>query len=38
LAEPGHIDRILRHGSERAAAISQPILREVQDIIGLLRP
>jgi tryptophanyl-tRNA synthetase len=38
LAEPGHIDRILRHGSERAAAIAQPILREVQDITGLLRP
>src|SRR5712671_2526179 len=28
LAEPGHIDRILRHGAERAAAIAQPILRE----------
>jgi tryptophanyl-tRNA synthetase len=38
LAEPGHIDRILRHGSEHAAAIAQPILREVQDITGLLRP
>src|ERR1700746_4110108 len=38
LAEPGHIDRILRHGSEHAAAIAQPLLREVQDIIGLLRP
>jgi len=38
LAEPGHIDRILRHGSERAAEIAQPILREVQDITGLLRP
>src|SRR5215813_9553502 len=24
LADPGHIDRILRHGSERAAAIAQP--------------
>src|SRR5215211_6961244 len=38
LAEPGHIDRILRHGSERAATIATPILREVQDITGLLRP
>jgi tryptophanyl-tRNA synthetase len=38
LAEPGHIDRILRHGSERAADIAMPILREVQDITGLLRP
>jgi tryptophanyl-tRNA synthetase len=38
LADPGHIDRILRHGSERAANIAQPNLREVQDITGLLRP
>ena len=38
LAEPGHIDRILRHGSERAAAIAMPVLREVQEITGLLRP
>jgi tryptophanyl-tRNA synthetase len=38
LADPGHIDRVLRQGSERAQAIAQPILREVQDITGLLRP
>jgi tryptophanyl-tRNA synthetase len=38
LAEPGHIDRILRHGAERAATIATPILREVQHITGLLRP
>jgi len=34
----GHIDTVLRHGAERAAAIAMPILREVQDITGLLRP
>jgi tryptophanyl-tRNA synthetase len=38
LADPGHIDAILRRGAERAAAIATPILREVQDITGLLRP
>ena len=38
MAEPGHIDRVLRHGAERANEIAQPILREVQDITGLLRP
>jgi tryptophanyl-tRNA synthetase len=38
LADPGHIDRILRQGAERAAAISTPVLREVQSITGLLRP
>jgi tryptophanyl-tRNA synthetase len=38
MADPGHIDAVLRQGAERAAAIATPILREVQDITGLLRP
>ncbi len=38
MADPGHIDRLLHDGAERAAAISMPILREVQGITGLLRP
>jgi tryptophanyl-tRNA synthetase len=38
MADPGHIDRILHDGAERAAAITTPILHEVQDITGLLRP
>ncbi len=38
LAETGHIDAILKRGAERAAAIAMPVLREVQDITGLLRP
>jgi tryptophanyl-tRNA synthetase len=38
MADPGHIDTVLRHGAERAAAISLPVLREVQEITGLLRP
>ena len=38
VADPGFIDGILRRGGERAAAIAVPHLREVQDIIGLLRP
>jgi tryptophanyl-tRNA synthetase len=37
MADPGHIDAILRRGAERAAAIAEPVLREVQDISGLLR-
>jgi len=37
LADPGHIDAVLRRGAERASAIATPILREVQDITGLLR-
>jgi len=38
MADPGHIDAVLRNGAERASAIAMPILREVQDITGLLRP
>src|SRR5205823_14576819 len=38
MADAGHIDRVLRQGAERAAAIAVPILREVQEITGLLRP
>ena len=38
MADPGHIDAVLRRGAERAAAIAMPVLREVQDITGLLRP
>jgi tryptophanyl-tRNA synthetase len=38
MADPGHIDTVLRHGAERASAVATPILREVQDITGLLRP
>jgi tryptophanyl-tRNA synthetase len=37
-ADPGYIDGVLRRGAERAAAISMPVLREAQEISGLLRP
>ncbi|MDF2095527.1 tryptophan--tRNA ligase [Aquibaculum arenosum] len=37
-ADPEHVDGILRDGAERAAAIAEPILREVQDVVGFLRP
>jgi len=38
MADPGHIDAILRRGAARAAAIALPVLDEVKDITGLLRP
>ncbi|MGF1561853.1 MAG: tryptophan--tRNA ligase [Geminicoccaceae bacterium] len=38
LADPEHIDGILRRGAERAAAIAEDNLRQIQDIVGLLRP
>ena len=37
MADPGHIDTVLRRGAERAAAISIPVLRAAQQITGLLR-
>src|SRR5437763_7026347 len=38
MADPGYIDRMLRWGAERARAIADPVLREAQEISGLLRP
>ena len=35
---PGEIDAVLRRGVEAARAASEPILREVHDIVGFLRP
>jgi tryptophanyl-tRNA synthetase len=37
-ADPGYIDGVLRRGTQRAQAIAGPILKEVEDITGLLRP
>ena len=37
MADPGYIDGILRRGADRANAIAAPHLREVYDIMGLLR-
>ncbi|WP_448191757.1 tryptophan--tRNA ligase [Azospirillum sp. sgz301742] len=38
LSDKAEIDRILRRGGERAAALADTHLAEVKDIIGLLRP
>ncbi|MGH7013265.1 MAG: tryptophan--tRNA ligase [Stellaceae bacterium] len=37
-ADPGYIDNVLKRGAERANAIAKPVLREVFDTMGLLRP
>ena len=37
-ADPGYIDAILRKGGERARTFGDQTLRDVQDIVGLLRP
>ncbi len=38
MQDQGQIDAVLRDGAERADAIARPILREVQDTVGFLRP
>ena len=36
--DPGYLDAVLRTGAERAKAIANPILDDVYDIVGFLRP
>lgn len=38
MTDPAHIDAILRSGAERADAIAAPIIKDVYDIVGFLRP
>jgi tryptophanyl-tRNA synthetase len=38
MRDQAQIDAVLRDGAERADAIARPILREVQDTVGFLRP
>ncbi len=38
MADPGYVDGVLRNGAEKARALAQPILAEIQDIVGFLRP
>ena len=38
LADPGHVDSVLRAGTERAAAIAERTVAEVKQTIGLLDP
>jgi tryptophanyl-tRNA synthetase len=36
MADPGHLDRVLLEGAERAEAIAGPVLREVYDVVGFM--
>jgi tryptophanyl-tRNA synthetase len=38
MADPGHVDGILRDGAARANAIAEPVLHEVHEIVGFLNP
>lgn len=37
LADPAELDRTLRRGAERAAAIASPVMAEVRSVLGLWR-
>ncbi len=36
--DPASVDAVLRDGAERARAIAEPVMREVYDTVGFLRP
>ena len=36
-ADPAYVDSVLRDGAARARAVADPIVREVQEIVGFLR-
>ncbi|MBM3521986.1 MAG: tryptophan--tRNA ligase [Alphaproteobacteria bacterium] len=38
MADPAHVDAVLRKGADKAGAIASKHLREVYDIVGFLRP
>jgi tryptophanyl-tRNA synthetase len=38
MADPAEIDGVLRDGAERARGLSDPIVREVEGIVGFLHP
>jgi tryptophanyl-tRNA synthetase len=38
MQDPGEIDQILAQGARRADAIARPIVEQVYDIIGMIRP
>jgi tryptophanyl-tRNA synthetase len=37
-ADPGAVDAVLREGAAKAQALAEPILREVYEVVGFLRP
>ena len=38
MGDKGYLDSILREGARNADEIARPILKQAQDIVGLLRP
>lgn len=37
MADPDHVDAVLRRGGERATEIAEPILKKTQEIVGFLK-
>jgi tryptophanyl-tRNA synthetase len=37
MADPGYVDGVLREGADRARAIADPIIAEVQQLVGFLK-
>ena len=37
MADPAEIDRVLKDGAERAAAVADPVVDEVKKIVGFWR-
>ena len=37
LADPGHVDAILRDGAAKARALADPVVAEAEELVGLLR-
>ena len=38
MADPAEIDRTLKSGTERAAALAAPVIQETKEIVGFLQP
>ncbi len=38
MAAPDHVDAVLRRGAEKARELSEPVLKEVQRMVGFLAP
>jgi tryptophanyl-tRNA synthetase len=36
--DPAYVDSILREGAAKARALAEPVLRQVHDVVGFLRP
>lgn len=38
LADPGQLDALMRQGAARARAIAEPVIADIHEIVGFLRP